>query len=154
MRSIVKRFRDDPGQALIELAMALPIVAALLIGIVEYGRFVYMDIEVANAARAGVQYGAQSRITAQDATGIQNAATSDGYNVTGLAATALYQCACSSGGGGTLQSCSGLSCSGSGNRAVGFVQVNTTAIVHPIFHYPGISNTVTLHGQAIMRVEQ
>jgi Flp pilus assembly protein TadG len=154
MRSTTKRFRDDPGQALIELALALPIVVALLIGIVEYGRFAYMDIEVANSAHAGVQYGAQNPATASDNTGMQNAATNDGSNVTGLAATAQHLCACSSGGGGTLSSCTSLVCSGVGNRAVEFVKVNSTATVHPIFHYPGISNTVTLNGQAIMRVEQ
>ncbi len=154
MRSTAKRFRDDPGQALLELALALPIVTMLLIGIAEYGRFAFMDIEVANAAHAGAQYGAQNPVTASNNTGMQNAATIDGPNVPGLTATAQHLCACSSGGGGALQSCTTLVCSGTGNRAVEYVQVNTSATVHPMFNYPGISRTLTLTGQAIMRVDQ
>ena len=155
MRSTAKRVRDDTGQALIEFALALPIAAVLLIGIAEYGRLAYMAIEVANAAHAGAQYGAQNHATASDATGMENAAKTDAEDVTGLTQpTAQHLCACSSGGGGTLSSCTSLVCSGTGNRAVEFVQVNSSATVHPIFHYPGISNTVTLNGQAIMRVEQ
>ena len=44
------------GVALVEFALVVPLLALLLVGIIEIGRFAYFSIAVANAARAGVQY--------------------------------------------------------------------------------------------------
>jgi TadE-like protein len=156
--------RGDIGQALVELALVLPLFVLLLIGSAEFGRLAYFGIEVSNAARAGVAYGAQSHITASDYTGMQLAATSDGSNVVGLpsactglsvnglCAVASRFCSCSGAGSSTCKS--GDCTSGTGNRIIEFVQVNTTAVVDPLFYVPGLPRSYTLGGQAIMRVEQ
>src|SRR5580704_13108987 len=68
----VSRAREC-GQSLIELAFVIPFL--LLVGIIEIGRFAFYSIVVANAARAGAQYGAQSLATAADTTGISTAVT-------------------------------------------------------------------------------
>jgi hypothetical protein len=141
--------RDDLGQALLELTLLLPFFLLLLIGTVEFGRLAYASIEVANAARAGVQYGAQNRATASDNLGMQQAAIYDAPEVHGLTAVATHSCACSNG---TASSCIATDCSGA--RMIEWVQVNTTALVDPLFHYPGLPKTFTLNGQAIMRVTQ
>ncbi len=141
--------QGDRGSALVELALLAPILIVLVIGVAEYGRFAYMSIEIANAARAGVQYGAQNHITASDTTGMQNAATTDGADVPGISAVAVHSCKCADG---TNSTCLATDCSTS--QIVEFVQVNTTAALSPMFNYPGVSNTLTVKGQAIMRVEQ
>jgi Flp pilus assembly protein TadG len=146
-----RNFRSDAGNAIVELALLLPILVMLLVGVAELGRFAYMAIEVSNAARAGVQYGAENHVTASDTTGMQTAATTDGSNVRGISATAIHYCACASASG-TAVACLPTSCTSS--PIIEYVQVNTTASVSPMFNYPGISNTLTLTGQAIMRVEQ
>src|ERR1700722_2857907 len=69
------------GQSLVELALVLPILLLLMIGIIEVGRFAYYSILVSNAARAGAQYGAQGLVNAADAAGIQTAAANDGQNL-------------------------------------------------------------------------
>ena len=149
--------RGDKGQALVELALIFPIFILLLVGAAEFGRLAYAAIEVTDAARAGVAYGAQSHITASDTTGMQTAATQNAPDVTGISATATNFCACSSAP--TAQnSCTSAavttSCSTAPDHSEEFVQVNTTASVNTIFNYPGLPKIYTMTGQAIMRVEQ
>jgi Flp pilus assembly protein TadG len=147
--------RDEVGQAFVELALVLPVAILLLVGAVEIGRLAFASIEVSNAARAGVAYGAQSHITASDILGIQTAATQDAPNVTSITATATQSCSCINGATTTAISCStaGTNCA-SPSRIIESVLVTTTAPVNTVFHLPGIPNTVTLRGQAIMRVQQ
>jgi Flp pilus assembly protein TadG len=149
--------REELGQALVELALTLPILSVLVLGAAEFGRLAYDAIEVSNAARAGVAYGSQTIITAQNAAGMVAAATNDGADViglqpSGLAATASQFCTCSDG---TAVTCANaLSNCLSPAHILEFVQVNTTATVDPLFHVPGLPTTYALKGQAIMQVAQ
>jgi Flp pilus assembly protein TadG len=65
------------GQALIEMAIALPILIGLLLGIIEIGRYAYLAILVSNSARAGAIYGAQNLVDAVNTAGIAAAAQND-----------------------------------------------------------------------------
>lgn len=141
--------RKDTGQALVEVALTMPLFILLLIGAVEFGRVAYAAVEINNAARAGVQYGAQSHVTASDNAGMRQAAINDAPNVMGLTATPTHFCSCADGSAST---CLATDCSGS--RLIEHVQVNTSAVVDPLFHYPQLPPIFTLHGQAVMRVEQ
>jgi len=148
--------RSDIGQAFVELALVLPIFILLLVGAAELGRLSYSSIEVSNAARAGVAYAAQNHITASDLAGIRQATTQDAPEIASMAPPVVTQsCSCATGATVTAVSCTtaGTSCV-SPSRIIEFVQVNTSADVDTVFHLPGIPNTVTLRGQAIMRVEQ
>src|ERR1051326_5282869 len=84
------------GQSLVEIGLMLPVVLLTMVGVIEIGRVAYASIEVAGAARAGVQYGAQSEFTAADSPGMQQAALND-VNLTGVTASASYSCRCSDG---------------------------------------------------------
>jgi Flp pilus assembly protein TadG len=144
--------RVDTGQALVELALTFPIFILLLVGAAEFGRLAYAAIEVSNAARAGASYGSLTHITAADFPNIKLMATKDAANLTGVVATAADFCQCSTGG--TITCSSALIACPSPARIIEYVQVNTTATVGPLFHYPGLPHTFTVTGQAIMRVEQ
>jgi Flp pilus assembly protein TadG len=153
--------RDDIGQAFVELALVLPVLILLMLGAVEVGRLAYADIEISNAARAGVAYAMQSHGFAADSTGIENAAKQDAPNIPGLVVdTPILTCYCETSGGVTtaLASCSStdanLTTCPSPSSIVVYVQVNTHAQVDTAFHFPGLPNTLTLRGTAIMRVEQ
>ena len=148
---------EDRGQALIELALVMPVLTALLIGAAEFGRIAYAAIEVTIAARAGVAYGAQTIITAADLAGMQSAATNDGSDITalkpnGLSAVAAQSCTCSDG--------TSVTCATAGTKCVSpahiltFVTVTTTAKMDPLFHVPGLPTTYTLNGAAKMQVAQ
>lgn len=145
--------RDDLGQAFVELALVLPMFILLLVGAAEIGRLVYAGIEVSNAARSGVAYGSQNHITASDTANIQLAATREAPNITSLATPVVtLSCSCSNG--------TSITCANAGTTCVSpahileFVQVQTSAPVNTLFHYPGIPSSITLRGFAKMRVEQ
>src|ERR1700680_1808303 len=67
----------DSGQTLIEIAILVPVLMFLTLGIVELGRYGYVSILVGNAARAGTAYGIQSLPQSVDAPGILTAARND-----------------------------------------------------------------------------
>ena len=143
---------ENRGQSLVELALMFPIFILLLVGAAEFGRLAYAAIEVSNAARAGASYGALTHITASDFANIELVATKDAANLTGVTATAVDSCACSTGG--TITCSTALTTCPSPARIIEYVQVNTAATVGPLFNYPGLPHTFSLTGQAIVRVEQ
>ncbi len=100
--------RPPSGQSLYEVALLTPFLLLLLLGVIELGRFAYIGILVANAARAGAAYGAQSLAHAGDAGDIQTAAKNDfqnnGQNVSNLTVQAgtftpsYFGCTCDNNG--------------------------------------------------------
>jgi Flp pilus assembly protein TadG len=137
------------GQASVELALSLPLLLMMFLVVVETGRAFYIAISVANAARAGVQYGAQNLTTAADNAGMRSAASSDAPNITGMTATATHFCVCSDG---TASTCLSTDCSGS-HRLL-YAQVDTSASYAPLINFMGILPTMTIPGKAVMRVAQ
>jgi Flp pilus assembly protein TadG len=60
----VKRKRGrHRGAAATELALILPLVITIVLGCVDFGRFGYMSIAVANAARVGAGAGCLKKVT-------------------------------------------------------------------------------------------
>ena len=144
--------RSTAGSALIELALTLPILLIFLVGIADFGRYVYAAIEICDAAHAAAQYGAQNHVTASDNAGMNLAAANAAPDVSGIVTTPSHFCACSNDTSTTV-GCA-TSCT-TGNRMIEFVQVNTSATIQPIVKYPGLSESaLTVQGQAIIRTEQ
>lgn len=52
-----RRKHLEKGHALTEMALTLPIVLMLVMGIVDFGRMLYLYAQIANAAREGARYG-------------------------------------------------------------------------------------------------
>lgn len=139
-----RRGRNACGQSAIELALVLPVMILLLVAVCDFARLFYASIGVADAARAGVQYGAQNRTTAVDYAGMQQAALNDGAGIAKLSANATSFCQC----GGATVSCSTAGCADPGN----FVQVTVSANFHTILTYPGIPQPAPLSSTAVMEV--
>jgi TadE-like protein len=141
--------QSDSGQALVELAVILPVAVALLVGIAEIGRYANACIVVGHAARAGAQYAIQNRVTASDNAGITNAAQADAPGFTDLTVTPSHFCTCADGSSST---CEPTDCSGS--RIIEYVKVNTQINMQCMFNYPGFPSSFDVKGQKIMRVSQ
>lgn len=138
---------DRAGTSFIETAILVPVMLLLCFGIMDFARVVYAGTEVANAARAGVQYGALTPGNAGDTTGMVNAAKNDGADLgSGLTASANNFCLCS----GSTVGCS-TSCSGS--VPDGYVSVTANYTFTPLFYFPGIPQSVVLSRTAKMRVQ-
>ncbi len=78
--------RKQRGQAAVEFALLLPVLALLALGLVDLGRAFYFQETITNAAREGARYGA---LTKDVTTGqIQAAALGEVGSLSGVSATA------------------------------------------------------------------
>lgn len=157
--------REDAGQALIELALVVPLLTLIFVGAAEVGRIAYAAIEVNNAARAGVAYASQTHTTADSTSTtnlalIQLAATQEAPDVQGMTVAVSNTCSCATVPSVGTVTYTPIACltakttCPSPGRIMDTVQVNTTATIDTAFHFPGIPNTITLRGQASMNTEE
>ncbi len=145
---LVRRLHGDrSGASLVEFAIVAPIFLLLLAGIVELGSAMNQSIIVASAARAGVEYGAQNLVTAEDVSGMVSAAIADGGNEPGLSATASYACTCADGSAST---CLDTDCSSS--YRIVRVTVTATDAFAPFLTVPGAPDVFSLTQTAIREV--
>ncbi|HKT12795.1 MAG TPA: TadE/TadG family type IV pilus assembly protein [Terriglobia bacterium] len=141
--------KSESGQAIIEMAVILPVAIGLLVGIAEIGRYANESIVVSHAARAGVQYAAQNRVTASSNSQIIQAAMNDAPSLTNMTVTPSHYCTCADG---TASTCTGTDCSGS--RIIEYVKVDTQVQMPNFISYPGFPQSFTVKGEKIMRVSQ
>jgi len=57
MRLVKKIIKDKRGQALIELALVLPLIILLVMGTMEFGRILHSYLLITNASREGARAG-------------------------------------------------------------------------------------------------
>lgn len=141
--------KSDSGQALVELAVILPVALMMLVGIAEIGRYANACIVVGHAARAGVQYAAQNRVAASSDAQIIQAAQADASGFSNLTVKPSIYCTCADG---TSSTCQPTDCSGS--RIIEYTKVDTEISMQSLFHYPGFPQSYDVKGEAIMRVSQ
>jgi hypothetical protein len=146
---IVKSLRrSDAGSAAVELAVVVPVLALLALGVSEFGRVYYAAITVAGAARAGAQYGAQNVLTTLDTASINQAARNEGADIGTIAATSSRFCRCPDG---STPSCTGT-CPSYGGPEV-FVRVSASKTVSFLMHYPGMPSSISISRTATFRVQ-
>lgn len=135
------------GSAVVEAALAFPLLFLILLGAMDFSRVFFTAVEVANAAEAGARYGAQNPTRAADLTGMQTAATND-TDVSGITATASEVCRCEDG---TSVTCSG-NCGSQGNPLI-YAKVTTKATYSTIVPWPTIPSPIQINGKAVMRAQ-
>lgn len=151
---------NDSGSALVELAVALPLLVLILAATIDFSRVFHIAIALTDAARAGAQYGAASAGNSQNTATMQSTAQA-ATNVTGISAAASRICRCATDSGsfsdtsGTLNDCTTAEATAcpSGHR-VTMVSVTTTKTFTTFFTsiLPGIANSITLTRSATLRV--
>lgn len=144
--------RKSAGAAMAELVAVAPLLLLLLLGLIQAGDAGDFAIKVGNAARAGVQYGAQNHATAADLTGMQTAATNDA-NTAGVSAVASYFCRCEDLAASTCGQAG--ACSSTHQNL--YVQVVTTGTMPTLINsslLPAGLRTITITQTAVMRVAQ
>lgn len=159
----VAKAAPEGGASLVEVALMLPFLGLLLLGVIDFGRAYYLSIEVQNAAEAGALYGSQN---VTNITGMEDAATNDAADVKGAAdvtwttPTATNGCECSNGTSVTPSStpttnaCPSPPTCGTSLSVVNYVTVTTKATYTTWLHkwiIPGLPTSITLNGSATMR---
>jgi len=148
VRSWTRRLRaQDSGAAALELAVVLPVLILLAIGVVEFGRAYFTGIKVANAAMAGAHFGAQSSGSA-DPDFIRQVARDDAGDQS-LAVNSNGTCRCPDSE--TVVACSSV-CTGYGNPQF-FIEVTVSTSFSLLFGYPGLPSTIAVTRTATMRAQ-
>ena len=143
------------GNAIVELAVLLPLLMLVLLGGIDFGRIFYTALSVTHAVRAGVQYGAQGVGKASDYTGMRNAAVAAATDISSFTAPIAGRvCRCSTDT--ATMTCPSNAPSGN-CLAVCTVQVYVCTQGQRTFQtiapWPGIPSTVTVTRTAWMRVQ-
>jgi len=128
-RLLRARWPAQRGSAIVELTLLVPLFLLMLLGTADFARVFYTALSVSQAARAGVQYGAQD-------IGTLSTVTAGSY----------CQCADSA----KVDCVSGTCPEGSPQI---YVIVTAGKIFQTLWHYPGIPHSVALSRTAIMRVQ-
>ncbi len=141
------RIHPEKGGALLELAVVMPLLILLAIGVMDFGRVFARSIVVANAARAGAEFGAQSGATTVDTAVINQFARQDGQGVSTLRVTSQRICRC---GGTGVVGCTSSCSAGYGPVRV-FIEVTARDTVAMILSYPGLASRVPIARTATFR---
>ena len=90
-----RRRRARKGQAIVELALLIFLLMIILMGLIDFARVFHAAVTVADAARAGAQYGARNNTFSGDFAGMTTAAEEDAVNlVDGITVTPIRYCKC------------------------------------------------------------
>jgi Flp pilus assembly protein TadG len=151
------RTRDERGAALVELAVALPMLVILLVGTLDFGRVFRSAMVVTAAARAGALYGAYrlDRAAQNPPTGITNAVNTvlASNNLTsGPSPTVSLLCACATDGGTFTASSCTATCA-TGTHMVTRVSVSVTRTFTLGSALPALPASITVTRTAIQRVQ-
>lgn len=162
---ILRRLRrSDDGASLIELAIVLPLLAILVVGIIETGRWLTFGIQLSNAAHAGAQFAAQSEINAYQSTDVAAAACNDsqfscttstpapGNTAAPNTMFVTSSVSCTYSNGTTSTSCPTPSSSAVQRNM--YVQVSTAGTFKPLMNLPLMPNSVPMSASAIVQVGQ
>jgi Flp pilus assembly protein TadG len=138
------------GQSVVEMAIIVPLLFVLFLGILDFARVFYNAMTITHAAREGAQYGAQNDITSKDFDGMKQAALATANDIPGSGITADAQQFCKCSSGDTVDCITGVCPEGVPQV---FVQVTVEKVFTTLFPYPGVPHTTDLRRQATIRVQ-
>ena len=146
LKPIRRHGRGRRGTALVELALASPLLMLLLAGVLDFSLLLRTAASVDDAARVGAKYGSLSPANSSDYSGMAAAALNS-VAINGMTASATRSCKCP---GGIAVDCGG-SCP-TGTMAV-YVEVTTRATAHTIFNYSRLPFSGLVSARATMRAQ-
>jgi Flp pilus assembly protein TadG len=145
--SLIRFWKDRAGTSFIETAIMVPAMLLLCCGTMDFARVVYAGIEVASAARAGVQYGALTPGNSGDTSGMVQAALTDAADLgSSVTASASNFCTCNGATTPCTSTCGATT-------PEGYVSVTANYTFSSVIPYPGLPQTISLSRTAKMRVQ-
>ena len=145
-RGVWRLKRSELGGAMAELAVILPVLILFAVGVMDYGRVFFRALMVANAARAGAEWGAVDQHYTQY-TNMQNFAKLDAQEISGLKVTAEHRCKCADNEIACDAACPGY---GDGSPRV-YIYVTAIDTVDLFLKYPGLPAKIGISRTAIFR---
>jgi len=140
---------DVEGASAIEFALLVPMLIALVIFTADLGMGIYRNIQVQNAAQAGVTFAAARGFSAdQISAAVRNATTFS--DIQASPAPSKF-CGCASASGVAAAVCT-AAC-GDGSQPGTYVTVSAKATYNTIIPYPALPNSYALSSQATVRIQ-
>lgn len=150
LRRLFDRAASDTGGAVaVEFGFLVPVLALMVVAVIDIGLGVYRKMQVEDAAQAGVQYAIMHNF---DANAISDAVTS-ATNSTAVAASPspVSFCGCATGSGISTVSC-GTTCPG-GALAGTYTTVSAQATYSTILNYQLVPSTYTYTAHSTARLQ-
>lgn len=125
------RYRNESGQALVETALVLPVILAMVLGIFGFGHLFNAQLVITNASREGARIGALGRSDTNVKAAVSKYLTGAGLNDAPVVTISKEM--------------------GADGRDV------TVLVSYPFktaLNLPGVPNPINLKSTAVMRVEQ
>ena len=151
MRNPLRLVRDERGASIIEMALAAPLLATFLIGMVDLSRAYSMKLQVDQAAQRTIEYVQRNGFAPGQEPTLKAEAE---ISIDPATATVTASLECTSGSATTTKSYTS-SCS-TGESFARYVKVEITKTYTPLFkiRWGGNANgTYTIHGKAGVRVQ-
>jgi Flp pilus assembly protein TadG len=142
--------KTERGAQLIEMAILTPFLLLVLLGSTDFARVAYHAITLANAARAGAQFGSFSSAAALNPAGIKAAADLEAENLGTITVTSSLACRCP--GSATVVSCTVGACTGNAVKEL-YITVTASRMFTTLVTWPGVPSSVDLSRTATMRVQ-
>jgi Flp pilus assembly protein TadG len=151
--AVRRESNGERGQAMIEFALILPVLLLILVGVIELGRAAYFYLEVADAAKAGAQFGSQTMANAENPAAILQAAQNNAVDLpTNLSGYLTSQVTCTCPGTGVASPCGGAA--GCAYPTVYLTVIVTNYPLNPIFTYPGLPSTFNINNYSTTTVQR
>jgi len=150
MQGTIRRLsRERSGAAAVELALALPFLAAVLLPMVDIGMAAYQQMAVDDAAQAGAAY---ALVHGWNSSAIQTAVAS-ASDIAGISASPAPSqfCGCPSGSAVATASC-GSNCA-NGQAAGTYVTVSARRSFTPLVPYSGFGASTVLSASSTVRID-
>lgn len=141
LRMISRAWNSRRAAAAVEFAILMPILTAIIIGLINWGLVMLEKMSLTSAARAGAQY---ALFDNSDTDSIKQAVV-DSTNLSITTSNVTTSCTC---GDGSSTTC-GVTCPGTGSDADQFMTINVSESYTLLL----VSTTLTLTGSATIRTE-
>ncbi|MGQ0684364.1 TadE/TadG family type IV pilus assembly protein [Bradyrhizobium sp.] len=141
--------RDTGGAAAVEFGLIVPMLALMVVGIMDVGLAVHRKMQVEHAAQAGAEY---AILNGFDASAISSAVTS-ATSATGITADPPPEnfCGCATSAGVAPLTC-GTTCPG-GAAAGTYTTVSAKATYSTIINYTVVPDAYTFGAKSTVRLQ-
>ena len=147
---------NERGSIAVETAFLMLMLGLISLGVLDFGLAYSRNLELANAARAGMQYALVRKPVDNDFTAIVDAVNVAGPTLHGgenRAVTTTLYCECPDG---TASACTGaggedLTCP-DGNLRSAYLQIGIAEDYAMFFGYPGLSPVISLSESVTVRL--
>lgn len=143
------------GSVTVEGALVATVLAALLLGVMDFGLAYRREAELANAVRAGTQYALVRRPQQGDVTPIRTAVYQTAPFPDGTPGTALdiqFYCECPDGSPSQCSAAGGVTLCPGGEDRHSFLRVRLSEDYALMFAYPGVGSSIGLSAEGTVRL--